>query len=174
MGVIASQVVSKWMKARRNVALMLNVWGHRTWDSLFFHLILLFSGICLSLFQSLMLLHGNELIPPYLALFKFGTLPALDSFLCLANISETSEVSHLSICLTFALIVHFVIERICEKDLNGCLLETFKTCTGLVFVEPDGEVVHGPFWRNAVKGWWICAISNETRNPNFLVKSLDF
>lgn len=91
-----------------------------------------------------MLLHGHELIPPYLAPFKFGTLPALDSFLCLANISETSKVSHLSICLTFALIVHFVIERICEKNLTDCLPETFKTCTGLVFVEPDGEVVHGP------------------------------
>lgn len=135
------------MKALRKPALMLNAWGHRTCYTLFlWSHPPLFSSICLSL--SIFDVTSRQWVhPPYwlflcpclnLGLFLFWRFLSLSDFYSL----HFWNFSFVNICLTFALIVLFVMEQICEKDPKDSslkLLKTFKTCTDLVSVEPNGE-----------------------------------
>lgn len=161
---------------------MLNAWGPRICHFLFLwsHSSSL-SGICFYLFQSLMLLPWqwvhSSLLAFSLALFKFGSLPVWKipfsvrlGFLILLKSLACEYLSHFCsdspLCNTGCM----------KIDSNSCLL----FCTGFVFVEPYVEFMTfmeeepiTDLWK-LLKVWWVSGISNETRNPNFPMKSLGF
>lgn len=81
LGSLVSQVGSKWMKAMRKPALMLNAWSHKLATLSFFDLIPLFSLAFACLFFNLwcyfMTMSSSSLLAFPLGLFKFGTLSVL-------------------------------------------------------------------------------------------------